>query len=100
MQLHPHPQASKRAHDRNEAAEASTSTTDVLLFWSDRVQLHSHPHTQASKRAHDRKELAKAKAEKGAVPGQELLEQQQAEDPLWCFKPVGQLVCGFLPLNL
>ncbi|KAF5828370.1 hypothetical protein DUNSADRAFT_17700 [Dunaliella salina] len=48
-------------------------------------------HAQATKRAGERRENAKAKANSGAIPAPELLEQQQASSSLWVYEPVGQL---------
>ena len=47
---------------------------------------------QATKRAGEKRAHAKARAEKGATPGRELLEQQEAANPLWVYEPMGQLV--------
>uniref|UniRef100_A0A7S3QSP4 Uncharacterized protein n=1 Tax=Dunaliella tertiolecta TaxID=3047 RepID=A0A7S3QSP4_DUNTE len=46
---------------------------------------------QAIKRAGEKRANAIARANSGAVPEPELLEQQQASSPLWVYEPVGQL---------
>eukprot|EP00967_Tisochrysis_lutea_P018596 scaffold21070_cov18-Tisochrysis_lutea.AAC.1 len=87
--------------------QASEQATNSVLVRSVHAQQPKPPSVPATKRAGDsracvtaeaikrageKRANAIARANSGAVPEPELLEQQQASSPLWVYEPVGQLV--------